>query len=427
MELHRTARPAPSLDDADLAAIDTLLAVDDERRAARYPGDDSSRQPIHTVYVPASRITTDLVRHWGSTARAVLNQHAPSASSFAEATERDPRAVAEVWPLVLTKLEREPIEDLRIDLEDGYGLHGDDQEDADVVAAVDTIGQAAAAGTGPPFWGVRVKCLEPATRRRGLRTLDLALATVLEHGPLPNGWIVTLPKVTSIDQVEAMVEISGRLEQAYELEPGRLRFEVQIETPQAILGAEGTATVARLIGAAAGRCAGLHFGTYDYSAALGVAGAYQAMDHPAADHAKAVMALAAAGTGVRLSDGSTNVLPVGDRTTVHAAWALHTRLVTRSLERAYYQGWDLHPAQLPTRFLATYLFFRRGLEPITGRLSTYLRGVEGAVLDEPATAQALAGFLLRGVHCGAVRKDEVESGTGVTLEDVESLARRRTT
>ena len=96
------------------------------------------------------------------------------------------------------------------------------------------------------------------------------------------------------------------------LAAGRLRFEIQIETPQAVLGADGTATVARLIHAAAGRCTGLHYGTYDYSAALRDRGRVQSMEHPVADYAKAVMQVAAAGTGVRLSDGSTNVLPVGD-------------------------------------------------------------------------------------------------------------------
>ena len=103
-----------------------------------------------------------------------------------------------------------------------------------------------------------------------------------------------------------------------------------------------------MVHAAAGRCTALHYGTYDYSAFCGIAAEYQSMAHPVADHAKLVMQAAAAGTGVRLSDGSTNILPVGDADAVRAGWRLHLRLVRRSLERGYYQGWDLHPAQLPT-------------------------------------------------------------------------------
>jgi hypothetical protein len=181
-----------------------------------------------------------------------------------------------------------------------------------------------------------------------------------------------------------------------------------------------------MVHAAGGRCTGLHFGTYDYSASCGISAAYQSMEHPAADHAKAVMQVAAAGTGVFLSDGSTNVLPVGDRASVHAAWRLHARLVRRSLERGYYQGWDLHPAQLPSRFLATYAFYRGGLATATARLKAYVGGGDSGYLDEPATAKALAGFVLRGLDCGAVDDAEVASLTGVDQAALARLAMRPT-
>ena len=153
--------------------------------------------------------------------------------------------------------------------------------------------------------------------------------------------------------------------------PGRLTFEVQVETPQIILGADGTAVIARCVHAADGRLTGLHYGTYDYSASLGIAAAYQSMQHPAADYARAVMQVAAAGTGVRLSDGSSNVAPEGSRDEVVAAWQLHSRLVRRSLERGFYQGWDLHPAQLASRYAATFAFFREGLPAACERLHDY--------------------------------------------------------
>ncbi|MBA2445706.1 MAG: aldolase, partial [Nocardioidaceae bacterium] len=311
-------------------------------------------------------------------------------------------------------------------LEDGYGDRGDETEDADVVGAVTAIAQAGLRGSAPPFWGVRCKSFEAASRARGLRTLDLALGSALAVGPLPAGFVVTLPKVTTTEQVTGMVEACTRLERAYGLETRRLHFEIQVETPQAILGADGTASVARWLEEADGRCSGLHFGTYDYTAALGIAAAYQSMEHPAADHAKAVMALAATGTRARLSDGSTNIVPVGDEAAVHQAWALHARLVRRHLERGYFQGWDLHPAQLPTRYLATYLFFREGLAEVLRRLRIYLSGHGGgAVMDEPATAQALAAFVRRGVHCGAVTLDEVQSQAGVGFAILDDVTARR--
>jgi citrate lyase beta subunit len=404
---------AGRLGDDDYARLDRQLEDLDSQFAMRYPGSAGVRQPVHTVYVPADRCHPGLAADWGAQALAVLAEHGPPADLTAQLYDR-----------VRGKLEREPIEDLRIDFEDGYGHHSDGDEDADALSAAGTL---AAAGHATPFSGIRFKSLEPATRRRGVRTLDLFLGALLGHGSLPDGFVVTLPKVSSAGQVEAMADLCERLEQVHAIEPGRLRFELQIETPQAVLGADGTATVARMIHASRGRCSALHYGTYDYSAAVGVAAAYQSMDHPAADHAKAVMQVAAAGTGVQLSDGSTNVLPVGDREQVLAAWRLHLRLVRRSLERGYYQGWDMHPAQLVTRYTGTYGFFRDGLAVSAARLRAYAEKADSDVLDEPATAQALAGFLVRGLDCGALDEAETRALTGLDRADLDRYYLRRAT
>jgi citrate lyase beta subunit len=375
-----------------LTGLDARLAATDADLAARYPGPVRGRRPIHTVYVPADRVRPGLVADHGRAALTALDRFPPL--PFAESLRAR----------VVDKLRREPVEDLRVDFEDGYGVRGDDEEDAAVAACVAGL----RAGPLPPFVGLRCKSLEASTRARAVRTLDLFLAA---WGPVPPGFVITLPKVGAVAQVEAMVELCAALETAHGLGPDALRFEIQVETAPAVLGADGTATVARMVHAAAGRCAGLHYGTYDYSAALGIAPAWQAMDHPAADHAKAVLQLAAAGTGVPVSDGSTNVVPEGDADAVHAAWALHLRLVRRSLERGFYQGWDLHPAQLPTRYAATYAFFRDGLPAAVKRLSDYLDRRVAGVLDEPATARAMAGFLLRALDCGAVDEVPFERST----------------
>ncbi|MCZ9344422.1 HpcH/HpaI aldolase/citrate lyase family protein, partial [Streptomyces sp. TRM76130] len=269
-----------------------------------------------------------------------------------------------VYARVRAKLEHEPVEDVRVDFEDGY--QGED-EDRDAARAARLIAEAhragasrptAGGGTAAPYAGIRMKCMEAAVRDRGIRTLDIFLTGLLENGGLPDGLALTLPKVTYAEQVTAMVRLLEAFERAHGLTSGRIGFEIQIETSQSILAADGTATVARLIQAAEGRATGLHYGTFDYSACLGVSAAHQASDHPAADHAKAVMQVAAAGTGVRVSDGSTNVLPVGPTARVHDAWRLHYGLTRRALARAYYQGWDMHPGHLPTRYAAVFAFYR---------------------------------------------------------------------
>ncbi len=375
------------LSGADYAALDYRLAKHDAFLAARFPGDRGGRQPVHTVYVPADKVAG--FRDWGASALEAMDAHG-FPFGFSER--------------VRDKLAREPIEDLRVDFEDGYGVRDDDEEDKAVAVAAAVL----ADGPRPPFVGIRIKSLEKATRHRAMRTLDLFLDAY------PDPFVITLPKVSGPDQVAAMVVLCSRLEAAY----GRsgLRFEIQIELPAAVLGANGRATVARLITAADGRCAGLHYGTYDYSAAAGIAAAYQSLDHPAADYAKSVMQAAAAQTGVRLSDGSTNVLPVGGTAAVHAAWELHHRLVRRSLERGFYQGWDMHPGHLPTRYAATYGFFTDGRDTAVERLRRYLDRRAGGVADEPATARALAGYLLRGLDCGAL------DDAGFPREELTALA-----
>ncbi len=411
--------------DGLLAELDARLGSWDAELAARYPGDPGTRQPVHTVYVPADRFHADTVGRWGAQARQLLAEHAPDPVSLAAAADVDTDLVGAVYARVVAKLHREPVEDLRVDFEDGYGTRNDDEEDDAATTAGATLALVLAAGDGPFSAGVRFKCLEAGTRRRGVRTLELVLGRLLAEGPLPAGFLVTLPKVTSPAQVAAMVGICERLEQAYGMSAGVLRFEIQVETPQAIVGRDGTVGVSRMIDAAARRCTGLHYGTYDYSAAAGVAAAYQSMEHPVADYAKAVMQVAAAGTGVRLSDGSTNVVPVGDADHVRAAWRLHARLVRRSLERGYYQGWDMHPGHLPTRYLATYAFFRDTLPQSAARLRAYVDRVEGGVMDEPATAMALAGAIVRGLDCGAVDEAEVAELAGLDRGALNLLARRR--
>jgi citrate lyase beta subunit len=398
------------------AGVDARLTDADAALAAQYPGDTGGRQPVHTVYVPADRFHADVAARWGEAATAALDEHEIAFIEVAGGSELE---------RVRDKLRREPIEDVRIDFEDGYGAPDDSTEDAHALRAAAALAEAQRSGTAPPFTGIRIKSLEAPTRARGLRTLGLVLEELVTVGATFESFVVTLPKVTSVDQVEAMAYVLAEMEAALRLGRGSLRFEIQVETPQAVLGPDGTALVARMIHAASGRCSGLHFGTYDYTAFVGIAARYQSAAHPAAEHAKLVMQAAAAGTGVRVSDGSTNVLPVGERDAVAAGWRRHLAFVRRSLEHGFYQGWDLHPAQLPTRFAATYGFFRQGFPDAAERLARYTGNSAGesAVADEPATARALADSLVRALDCGAVSAREVADGTGLDEPAVRRLAR----
>lgn len=405
--------------------LDARLGDADAALASSYRGDRGHRQPVHTVYVPADRYDSATVSEWAEQARAALAADGGSATELADALDLRADTAADIGDRVRRKLDAEPIEDLRIDFEDGYGVRPDEDEDAATASAATNLATSIAAGSAAPFHGIRIKSFEAPSRRRGVRTLQAFVRTLAEAGGLTDGFVVTLPKVTSVEQVDAFGYALAKVEDSCSLKPGTLHFEIQVETPQAILGADGTALIARMIHAGGERVTGVHYGTYDYSASLGVAAGFQSLEHPVADHAKAVMQVAAAGTGVFVSDGSTNVLPAGDRETVRAAWRLHARLVRRSLERGIYQGWDMHPGHLPSRYGATYSFYREGFPGAAERLRAYVHGGRSGFLDEPATAAAMAGFLLRGLECGAIDAAELDEQVGVGPDRLAVLAKRR--
>ncbi|MQY18670.1 DUF6986 family protein [Nocardia macrotermitis] len=384
-----------------LRAVDTVL-----RR--QYPGDRPG-QPVHTVYVNGAHAAVDLPGEWGATALRLSDQHAEQLLEL-------------VGPGVLARtrnmLRQRPIQDLRLDFEDGYGIRGDAVEDNDARWA----GRVLAALPPAVFSrGVRVKGLTVGEYDRAIRTLELVLDGA---GGVPEGFVFTVPKLRAVEQVKVAVQVCELLESVHGIASGTLRFELQIESPQAVIAADGSAVVARAIQRSGGRCTGLHYGTYDYSAACGIAPQFQSLEHPVADHAKTIMQVAAAQTGVWVCDGSTQVLPVGD--TAPAALERHFRLVTRALERGYYQGWDMHPGHLITRWAATFTFFRNALRAAAPRIDDYLRRRGGAVVDEPATAQALATVVLRGLDCGAFDPEDVTAlAPDASVEVLTQLRERK--
>jgi len=405
----------------------------------RFPGPSAGRQPVHTVYGGAQLFRADSATRLGELALRALDEHAPGAEELADAAgiaDRD--LAARVHARVREKLRREPVEDLRIDFEDGYGQRPDVEEDGHAAAAARAVAAGLAAGLLPPFLGIRVKPLTAELAGRALRTLERFLAELLtaSGGALPENFVVTLPKITRPDQVAALAAALAEIEARSGLAAGTLRLELMVETPRSIFDAEGRVALPELVAAADGRAVAAHFGTYDYTAALGITAAHQHMAHPACDFAKQVMQVALADGGLRLSDGATNVLPVAphrarpdgppltdgereaNRRTVHAAWRLHASHVRRSLEQGFYQGWDLHPAQLVTRYAALYAFFLEGLDAAAERLRNFVAQAAqatlvGEVFDDAATGQGLLNHFLRALNCGAVESGEVEQRTGL--------------
>ena len=411
---------------------------------ALYPGESDERRPVHTVYGGAHLFKAGIASALGSHALRVLRDFAPDAASFAKCVglAGGDRLAGAVYERMLAKLQREPVEDYRIDFEDGYGNRPDEEEDGHAVSSAQALTQAKSQPGFPPFIGIRIKPFTEALRGRSMRTLDLFLTALLpESKGVPAGFVVTLPKVTVPEQVTALVRLLDLFEKKFRLPAGRLKIELMIETPQSIIDSSGAFAIPKLLGAAEGRCRGLHFGPYDYAASCNITSEHQLITHPACDFARHVMQVTTAGRGIALSDGPTNIMPIPrhraregvsltaeqiaeNRTIVHRAMRLHYEHVQRSLAHGYFQGWDLHPGQLPTRYAAVYAFFLQGFEAAAARLRNFIdkaaqATMVGDVFDDAATGQGLLNFFLGGINCGAFSEEEA-CATGLTLDELRS-------
>ncbi len=431
-----------SLDPAILASIITPLSEANHAFAKIYPGETALRQAVHTVYGGGHLFRADSTHKLGLLARRALETYAPDGIALAQILEEpwEPAFSAKIYQRIQGKLTREPVEDFRLDYEDGYGNRSDTEEDGHAAQGAQQVAAGLAAGTLPPFIGIRIKPFNEDLRARSMRTLAIFITTLVKEtgGILPPNFVVTLPKVQHPAQATAAAAILSLLENELGLPLGSIPIEPMIETPQAIIDSHGACPLLPIVRAAEGRCHSLHFGVYDYTASSGITAAYQAMGHPTCDFARAHMIVALAGTGIHLSDGATNILPVAphrndnlteeqlndNKAVVHAAWRLAYRDNLHSLRNGIYQGWDLHPAQLIARYAAVYSFFLGGLDAASGRLKAFvekaaLASLFGDVFDDAATGQGLLNFFLRGIACGAINEQEALE-TGLTLQEIRT-------
>jgi citrate lyase beta subunit len=460
-----------SLQDSDKTALLDQLGEANLRFQHTYPGDRPDRQPVHTVYGGANLFKADTCVRMGEIALRNLQTYAPTFVELARvlqlaghehlptlekdiheltdyldklpAAERhqEPAWLAyTVYNKIVQKLKTEAVEDFRIDFEDGFGNRPDAEEDATAVQAAHEVALGMQNGTLSPFIGIRIKPFTEDLKVRGVRTLDIFLSTLLEAtgGKLPANFVVMLPKVTIPEQMTTMVRFLELLEKANDLAPGTLKMETMVEATQIVMDDEGRNPLMRIIRASEGRCIAAHFGTYDYTASAGITAKYQTMAHPVCDFAHHMTKVALGGTGIWLSDGATNVMPIGphrgdnltfaqlreNQEAVHSGWRQAYGHTMHSLIGGLYQGWDLNPAQLPMRYAATYNFFLSSYESAVHRLKTFVERaaistLTGDIFDDAATGQGLLNFFLKALNCGAISEEDIEP-TGLTLEEIET-------
>jgi citrate lyase beta subunit len=431
-----------------------------------YPGDRSERQPVHTVYGGANLFKSNSANVLGIRALESFQTYAPDFLTFGrifhlegigqvhanhevvkevyeglspeEKRKHPARLSYEVYHKVIAKLKNEAIEDFRIDFEDGYGNRSNEEEDETAITAAREVAKGMKENTLPPFIGIRIKPFTEEMKERGLRTLDLFISTLVKEtgGSLPDNFVVMLPKVTIPEQPKTLAGFFDILEEELDLKKGVLKMEMMVETTQAIMDIDGTNPLWRFIRASEGRCIAMHFGTYDYTASAGITAKYQEMDHPVCDFAHHMTKVALAHTGIWLSDGATNTMPIGphrgdnmseeqldeNKRIVHRAWKKGYDHIRHSLWNGFYQGWDLNPAQLPMRYAAVFAFFLESYDDAVERLKTFVEKAAratliGDVFDDAATGQGLLNYFLRALNSGAITEEEVMR-TGLTMEEI---------
>ncbi len=452
--------------DSQLKNIFSRLEKSD---SAFRPSPLAFRNPVHVVYGGANFFKADTPQKLGAVALKSLETYAPNFVEFARAMwlpgadslpvydgavenlefqliGNEKKAKSEnfaayfswtVYNRTIEKLSREPIEDYRIDFEDGYGFRTDAEEDSHCISASNELAAAFKERKNTPFCGFRIKSFQPETYKRAVRTLDLFLTNLLEKtgGILPANFVVTLPKITRKEEVEILVELLDEFEKRSDLENGAIRIEIMIETPQAIVSETGEIALRSLVEAGRGRVNSAHFGAFDYTASFGISGIHQHLQHDACVFARQMMQISLAPLNIRLSDSVTTEMPVpiyksegltkeqtkGNVRAVHAAWRKHYNNVTNSLINGFYQSWDLHPAQLAARYAAVYAFFLESKDSQGKRLKGFIEkaaraNLTGNVFDDAASAQGLLNFFIRALNCGAMNEAEVFEAAGLTRE-----------
>jgi citrate lyase beta subunit len=460
-----------SISESDKTALLNTLGTANIEFQKKYPGDKPDRQAVHTVYGGANLFKSDTTVKMGEIALKNLQTYAPNfvtlanvlkldgyehlphlesdiakltnkldAMTEAERKEESAWLAYSVYNKIVKKLQVEGVEDFRIDFEDGFGNRPDAEEDATAVNAANELAIGMANGTISPFIGIRIKPFTEDLKARGVRTLDIFLTTLFEKtkGKLPENFVVMLPKVTIPEQVVTLVNLFEIIEKANNLPVGYLKMETMVEATQIVMDDEGRNPLFRIIKASQGRCIAAHFGTYDYTASCGITAKYQTMSHSVCDFAHHMTKVALGGTGIFLSDGATNVMPIGphrgdnltfeqlkeNRDSVHNAWRTGYTHTMHSLINGMYQGWDLNPAQLPMRYAATYNFFLSSYSDAVFRLKTFVERaaistLTGDIFDDAATGQGLLNFFLKAMNCGAITEEEALA-TGLTLDEIRS-------
>lgn len=302
----------------------------------------------------------------------------------------------------------EPLEDFRIDFEDGYGARLSSEEDGHARLVAQALPQA----EHYRRIGIRLKPINRLWAPRVLRTLQLCVG---ELSVWPRGFCLTLPKVEEVSQILWLLQELP----AIEGQRGPLPLEIMIESPQ------GLRNVSALVEAAGSRCRGVHFGPFDFLASCQIPQAQR--HHPLNQQARGQLLLTLSGRGVELADGPTTQLPLPihrnplpaqipeNQKSVRQAWELHRDEVLQARKQGFRQGWLLHPAQLISHYSALLQESEAIWPQALERLRLYLdeggkARASGSEFDDRATARMWVQAVAQAVDLGLIQESQLPEG-----------------
>ncbi len=451
-------------------SLEELFSSVPDRVRDRRPAPNAI-QPVHVVYGGAHLFRNETPEKLGRIALESQRSYAPDFITFAKAMwlkgadslpdnteiaidltemiDQDPLLAEDRYPgaaicleifrRTREKLRSHPVEDFRIDFEDGYGFRTDEEEDEHARSAAAALSEILQTGSdrtrGETSFGVRIKSFQPETRIRSLRTLELFLSDLIEKtgARIPETFVVTLPKVTSPQEVDVLAKLLQSHERSIAGRPLGIGIEIMIETPEAV------SCLKELALSAPGRLRAAHFGAYDYTAALGISSGHQHLRHEACNFARSAMLNSLSPFGIWISDSVTTEMPVPVNRgamlsdlqlkeniySVHNAWRAHFRNVTHSLINGFYQSWDLHPAQLVARYAAVFAFYLEERDTQMARLRSFVDKASKAVMtgnvfDDAASAEGLLNFFRRGCAFGAFNPEQTAIEAGLSPEQLRA-------
>lgn len=428
-----------------------LLIESLNEKFGEYHLSKTSVHPVHTVYGGAQLFHRNTLKKIGEKGIALIkNYFSEPPYCTVLSGESDVPLNSEIRQQVIdqtiNKLTVNPVEDYRIDFEDGYGLRDSAKEDEDAERCAIELSELFQKSDNSSAFqtGIRIKSFSLPTLQRSIRTFDIFLSTFFQNCDIQNVPFlsVCLPKVTDLKEVELLLSLLTDYAKSHNLNTGFLRAEIMLETPEFYLKSNGFAALREMVDSFSGSFNALHLGLYDFTSSLGVQSADQKYNHPYLDFLRFQTIMQFSKSTIRLVDGATMEMPVekykksefaelseeecnANKIMIINAANAHTENIYHSMKMGFDSSWDLHPGQVAIRYLTLFTNYKKSFSAMRERFINFVENAARATVlngqfDDAATGQGMLNYFIKGYRLGALSADDIRK-TGF---DIETLVKK---